>query len=330
MKKTLAVLLILLMTLSLAACGKGASDDPNLIKIGKYEALYTGCSIVTDSDGDDAIAITYQYTNNSKEAQSFMWAFDYHAFQNGVELEAACVYTNDDEDDYTMLDDDNMLDVQPGSSSTAVLTYKLSDLTSPVEMQFAALFGKEEDSHTIDLSTADATGATGSGSGVSASALSGDWYGWWIISDATGDYADSDGGWWDICAQISIGADGSGTIDLWDEDFKRSDVMGTVDLESTGEDTAVSTGGDFYGDEITAGEWQLAPNEGTPENLIMIESTCEDAQGSYTYTIYLRPWGFIWDDVEEKYLPYYYTDWYLPLVEANETMPDAIDTADAA
>lgn len=45
----------------------------------------------------------------------------------------------------------------------------------------------------------------------------GDWYGWWIIESGTGDYALSEGGWWDACARIDLGEDGSGTLTLWDD-----------------------------------------------------------------------------------------------------------------
>ena len=38
-------------------------------------------------------------------------------------------------------------------------------------------------------------------------------------------------------------------------------------------------------------------------------------EGSFDYTIVLRPWGTVWSDVESvasELLPYYYNDWYLP------------------
>ncbi len=44
--------------------------------------------------------------------------------------------------------------------------------------------------------------------------------------------------------------------------------------------------------------------------------------GSFVYTIYL-PWGMDWEDVraaDESLLPYYYDDWYLPLIEAGGSM----------
>ena len=58
----------------------------------------------------------------------------------------------------------------------------------------------------------------------------------------------------------------------------------------------------------------------------MFTGTVQDGEDSYDYTIVLRPWGKIWDDVEEDLLPYYYDDWYLPLIEAGAEMPDYITT----
>ena len=45
------------------------------------------------------------------------------------------------------------------------------------------------------------------------------------------------------------------------------------------------------------------------------------------YSIYLRPWGESWEDVradDEELLPYYYDDWYLPLIETGASMPEVI------
>ena len=41
----------------------------------------------------------------------------------------------------------------------------------------------------------------------------------------------------------------------------------------------------------------------------------------FWYIINLRPWGYDWSDVEENddLIPYYYYDWYLPMVEDGVT-----------
>ena len=66
--KLLCLLLAALMLLSsLTACGKDKAKDSNLIKLGDYELLYKGACIMEDSDGNYAIVLTLDFTNNGKE-----------------------------------------------------------------------------------------------------------------------------------------------------------------------------------------------------------------------------------------------------------------------
>lgn len=153
MKKLLAILLSAAILLSFAACGDGGKkDDPNLLKIGDYEALYTGCEIVKDYDGDDTVVINFTFTNNSKEAQSFEWAYYYEVKQGDEELDYAVVFVS--EDSYDTLDDGMLEDVAPGQSKDIQMTYKLKDLTTNVVVEVSDLYDEETDSVTIDLSTA--------------------------------------------------------------------------------------------------------------------------------------------------------------------------------
>ena len=93
--KTLCLLLAALMLLSsLTACGKDKEKDSNLIKLGDYELLYKGACIMEDSDGNDAIVLSLDFTNNSKENASYLWSVDETLMQNGTELEVATVYTD--------------------------------------------------------------------------------------------------------------------------------------------------------------------------------------------------------------------------------------------
>ena len=61
--KLLCLLLAVLMLLSsLTACGKDKEKDSNLIKLGDYELLYKGACIMEDSDGNDAIVLTLDWS----------------------------------------------------------------------------------------------------------------------------------------------------------------------------------------------------------------------------------------------------------------------------
>lgn len=151
MKKVLAMLLVLVMVLGLAACGDKEEkiENPNLIKIGDYQALYTGAYVTKDYDGDDAIVASFTYTNNSDEAKSFMWAMFYTAMQGGVEMENSTIFVSADSYDY--IGEDNLLDVDPGSSLDVALTYKLRNLTDPVVIGFSDLMDEETGEINIDV-----------------------------------------------------------------------------------------------------------------------------------------------------------------------------------
>lgn len=158
----------------------------------------------------------------------------------------------------------------------------------------------------------------------------GDWYGWWIMTDATGDYEIVNEQWWDTCAVIETYDDLTGYIELWDVDGNRNDfLIGAVDLSFTedgeGEHgTMYSVSGQFMDALPTQGEWVVDPGTLAVDNIFMIEGRYEGAEGSYTYKVYLRPWGTVWDDLDESFYPEHYYDWYLPLVESGAAMPDTI------
>lgn len=160
----------------------------------------------------------------------------------------------------------------------------------------------------------------------------GDWYGWWMMENCTGYYADLEGYWWDLCAEIDIDESGEGVMVLWDEDFSRDDPLGTVYIRIDTESGAgkhgslVSVSGSFEIGDIGEGDWNASPADAGYDDCLMFTGTVQDGEDSYEYTIVLRPWGTLWDDVEEDFLPYYYDDWYLPLIEENAEMPDYIIT----
>ena len=157
MKKLIAILMVLAVLFTLVACGgddeksekKEEKNDPNLIEVGDYTALYTGYEIMKDSDGNDAIAIHLTYTNNSDAAEMFDWAFTYHAYQNDAELPFAVIFVS--EDSYEVLSESTLTEVAPGESLDVTLTYGLNDLNSDVTVDFEELLGDAEDSLTIKL-----------------------------------------------------------------------------------------------------------------------------------------------------------------------------------
>ena len=343
--KFFCLLLAALMLFSLTACGKDKTADSNVIKLGDYELLYKGACIMEDSDGNDAIVLTLDFTNNSKENASYLWSIDETVMQNGVELEVASIIT--DYDTFENAIDNQFTDVAPGTTLEVRTAYVLNDESSTVEATFEQMFGKKNGKITIDPSSLNretpAADTTGSEPTVDSTLTSdpvetddalldwwnGEWYGWWKMTGCYGDYESMEGSWWDVCGDIDISTDYTGTITLWDEDYTRSEPMvsAQVSLSETGTGTygtVMSEGGWFTNVPLEHADWIVDPGLLDYDDMIWISGDYENGDDEFHYDIYLRPWGLYWDDMEEDAYPYSYTDWYLPLIDAGKSMPDVI------
>jgi len=150
----------------------------------------------------------------------------------------------------------------------------------------------------------------------------GDWYGWWMVDEATGSFADTAGNWWDLCASVSMNGNGRGQILLWDQDGSKEAPLGEVSFYLDVQGRAISQEGYFGAAVIGNGDWSIDPNAHETENLLVISCGAENETGTFYYTAYLRPWGQDWSDVQER--PYYYDSWYLPLIKDGQPMPHAL------
>ena len=342
--RILSALLAVLMLLGLTACGKAEPSDPNRIQIGSYELFYKGAKIMTDYDGNDAIVVTMDFTNNSKENTSYLWSFIETATQNDAELTGATIFLS--EDSFETVTDSQFSEVAAGETLEVQLAYVLADLTSEVELQWEELLGSKSGKLTIDPSTltreepeaaaqpedpadVDTTDTTASQGDALLDWWNGDWYGWWTMYGCYGYYEGMDGMAWDICGTIDIGEDYTGTVTLWDEDYTRDNAMVIADVSlseaGTGEHGTVTSEGGYFTDiPLEHADWIVDPGLSDYEDLIWITGFYENGEDEFTYEIYLRPWGASWDDLSEDVQPLYYSDWYLPLIEAGAAMPDAI------
>ena len=336
--KTLCLLLAALMLLSsLTACGKDKEKDSNLIQLGDYELLYKGACIMEDSDGNDAIVLSLDFTNNSKENASYLWSVDETLMQNGTELEVATVYT--DYNTFTTVIENQFEEIAPGATLEVQTAFVLNNASGEIEATFEELLGSKSGTITIDPSTP--TRETGVNAGTEPTLPSttaddallewwnGEWYGWWKMTDCSGSYESMEGQWWDICGVIEIDADRTGTVTLWDEDYTKDDAMvsAAVSLSDTGtgeHGTLTSEGGWFTDVALAHADWIVDPGLQELADIICIDGRYENGDDTYRYEIYLRPWGLYWDDVEEENRPYLYADWYLPLIDAGKSMPDSI------
>ena len=336
--RLLCLLLAVLMLLgSLTACGKDKAKDSNLIKLGDYELLYKGACIMEDSDGNDAIVLTLDFTNNGKDNASYLWSVNETVMQNGVELEVATVFT--DYDTFETVIDGQFTDVAPGTTLEVQTAFVLNDTTSEIKATFEELLGSKKGTITIDPTTLSRETAVDTEPGASLPAATtgdalldwwnGAWYGWWKMTGCSGSYESMEGQWWDVCGEIAIGADYTGSVTLWDEDYTRTDPMALASVSlneaGTGEHgTVMSEGGWFTDTALAHADWIVDPGLLDYDDLIWIDGDYENGDNAFHYDIYLRPWGLHWDDMDESGYPYRYTDWYLPLIDAGKSMPDAI------
>lgn len=351
--RLLCLLLAALMLLTLTACGGKEPADPNLIKIGDYTVLYKSAAIMVDDEGSDAIVLTLDYTNNSKENAPF-WAVVFEkVMQGGVQLDTALVYP--DPGSFVSITDDKFTDVAPGTTFEVHTSFVLRDATTPVEVHFSDLFDKKGGTITIDPTVLTRVGTQESAPAADAAASddpgeaaetaapvstgdplldwwNGEWYGWWTVTGGDGDYESWSNGWWDCCAVMDIGSDYTGTVEIWDETEPRGNGVSYAEVSlneaGTGEHgTLMSEGGWFLWADLAHADWIVDPGIVDYSDMICIDGWYEDDNGSFHYAMYLRPWGTRWDDLaadSPDNLPSNYENWYLPLIDAGKSMPDTI------
>ena len=180
----------------------------------------------------------------------------------------------------------------------------------------------------------------------------GQWYGWWCIRYASGDYENFEDYAWDAYAVIEDYGDDSGYITLWDTETSKGSplVRGYVNFDSFGVMTTdyctFYDGGQWLPDAVTVQpmdiyDWYVDPESSSVshfENMVEIEGFYEDPTNEdnyFTYYIYLRPWGTDWEDVRNgdisgciysDMMPVIYDDWYVPLLNLGVTeLPDSFD-----
>lgn len=155
MKKFFAFLLASMMVFSLVACGSDTAaqgdvtptpteegSDENNVKneesgvLGDYTVNFTGYTLAKDYEGNDAIIVSYDFTNNSEEATSALAALQIQVFQDGIELETAIL--SDAPDGYNS--ENEWKDIKTGATLNCQAAYILSNTSSPVEVEASEFF----------------------------------------------------------------------------------------------------------------------------------------------------------------------------------------------
>ena len=358
MKKILALILALCMIFTLVACGgdedksedkKDSNKKENVAVIGDYTAEFLRAEFVKDYDGNDAIAIYINYTNNSSESQKFEWAFYYHVYQGDAELTYAPIFVS--EDSYDMLDDTMDIEVEPGKSQEVIMTYGLKDKTTNIRVTFSDLFEEQTGEFNIDISEVKASATTSvttpenseaptdapetsesaEETGMNADWWLGDWYGTWMITDGDGDYADMAWTSWDCCAYINTTSNGNFFLSIWDEDYNDydnnclSETILTLSESYYGPYGSMTTTDDegnyFYTSELDSSSWFIDPSVLEYRDTFVIFGEGVDSEGeTYEYMITLCKWGCEWDENAGEY-PTYYDTYFVPLMQEGAELP---------
>ena len=156
----------------------------------------------------------------------------------------------------------------------------------------------------------------------------GKWYGWLVITDGSGQYAELVDVAKDEVAEITAEGE-TGRIVLWDYDALPDQPTADVSIlfgeGTSAAGSAVSLDGVFSGCPIGYRSWVIDPADSRVtafDKMIEISGTAYDAEGQFlSYSCYLRPWGMDWKDVRasipsadmpyQDMMPVHYDDWYV-------------------
>ena len=169
----------------------------------------------------------------------------------------------------------------------------------------------------------------------------GDWYGWWVIYEGGGTFAEYEGIASDTCATIQVSGK-TGLMDIWDDTCEEGTNIGYIDLTfepgTTDKGCMVSKSGNFYEQTVEKRDWVVDPGDSYVsrfDSMITFDGYVYDPDNSdnwFHYVVFLRPWGMSWEDVRSDscddmpyndMMPVGYDDWYVP--HMNGSMPEYID-----
>lgn len=94
---------------------------------------YLSYEMISDYEGNPAILIHFNYTNNSDQSAMAQSYFYPQLFQNGVECEMAIL--SDSPEAYSNL----IKEIQPGTTLEVGFPYTLQDTTNPVDLEVQAM-----------------------------------------------------------------------------------------------------------------------------------------------------------------------------------------------
>lgn len=167
-KRLIIIAIIVVLIIIIAAVAGGGSDDDkssssnqgtsSSIKvdekeeekstdgvIGDYVCTVKSAKLCKNYDGKDAVKITYSFTNNYTEAESFDLALSDDVYQDGIGLEMA-YFSDEDQDTFDVK-------IKPGTTKEVSKIYVLNDKTTPLDIEIKELisFGNDKLTYTVEL-----------------------------------------------------------------------------------------------------------------------------------------------------------------------------------
>ena len=121
-------------------------DESTEGKIGDFVCIVKKAKICKDWESKDSVKITYSFTNNSKDSESFDLALSDEVYQDGVQLEST--FISSDDDDFGI-----DVKIKPGMTKEVSKVYKLRDKTTDLEVEISELisFSDEKLVTTVKL-----------------------------------------------------------------------------------------------------------------------------------------------------------------------------------
>ncbi len=113
-------------------------------KIGDFICTVKSAKLCKNWEGKDSVLITYSFTNNSKEAQSFDVALSDDVYQDGVGLEDS--FISSDDDDFGL-----DVKIKPGTTKEVKKVYILNDTKTQLEIEISELISFSDEKITTNV-----------------------------------------------------------------------------------------------------------------------------------------------------------------------------------
>ena len=113
--------------------------------LGDYGISIISYKLTKDYEGNEAIVVTYGFTNNSHDTTNFLVALSSKAFQDGIQLETAFITDDPNYDSWS-----GARNVRPGAGLAVTQAYLLTN-SSPVQIEIEETFSFNDNKITTEI-----------------------------------------------------------------------------------------------------------------------------------------------------------------------------------